>query len=116
MRFGSPLMSLAVSGDNKKLVVGFVDAALMVRTRKSDGEGSLGLGAGVGNAAAVKQQGRFYKGKKIVEKSQEIILIIIIIIVTMTMMMMIIVKVMIIIVMMIMIIIICLLLFASYDS
>ena len=54
-------MSLAVSGDNKKLVVGFVDAALMVRTRKSDAEGSLGVGVG---SSAVKQQGRFYKGEK----------------------------------------------------
>lgn len=54
-------MSLAVSGDNKKLVVGFVDAALMVRTRKADADGSLGVGVGTN---AVKQQGRFYKGEK----------------------------------------------------
>ena len=63
MRFGSPLMSLAVSNDNKKLLVGFVDGSLMVRTRKNDSEGSLGLGVGVGGIAG-KQQGRFYKGKE----------------------------------------------------
>ena len=36
MRFGSPLMTLAVSADNKKLLVGFVDGSLMARTRKPD--------------------------------------------------------------------------------
>lgn len=59
MRFGSPLMSLAVSSDNKKLVVGYVDGSLMVRTRAKDGAGSLGLGV---IEQSTKQLGRFYKG------------------------------------------------------
>ena len=60
MRFGSPLMSLAVSADNKKMVIGYVDGSLMVRARKPDAEGSLGLGPS--SSTTTKQQGRFYKG------------------------------------------------------
>jgi U3 small nucleolar RNA-associated protein 15 len=62
MRFGSPLMSLAVSADNKKLLVGFVDGSLMARTRRADAGGSLGLGTSSSSSAAAKQQSRFYKG------------------------------------------------------
>jgi hypothetical protein len=63
MRFGSPLMSLAVSADNKKMVIGYVDGSLMVRARKPDAEGSLGLGPS--SSTTTKQQGRFYKGKMV---------------------------------------------------
>jgi U3 small nucleolar RNA-associated protein 15 len=59
MRFGSPLMSLAISADNKKLVVGYVDGNLMVRSRPLEADGSLGLGVA---SVCQKQQGRFYKG------------------------------------------------------
>lgn len=66
MRFGSPLMSLAVSSDNKKMVVGYVDGSLMVRARKADAEGSLGLGTSNSSTGkwGNKQQGRFYKGER----------------------------------------------------
>jgi U3 small nucleolar RNA-associated protein 15 len=67
MRFGAPLMALAVSSDNKKLLVGFVDGSLMVRTRRADALGSLGVGLGgpaapSSSSSAAKQQSRFYKG------------------------------------------------------
>jgi U3 small nucleolar RNA-associated protein 15 len=77
MRFSSPLMSLAVSADNKKMIVGFVDGSLMSRTRRLDGAGSLGLtssiGAGVvaGSGAAGRQHARFYKGAGVAAEMTE---------------------------------------------
>jgi U3 small nucleolar RNA-associated protein 15 len=64
MRLGAPLISLAVSAENKKLVIGFVDGNLMSRTRRADGHGSLGVGVQgtVATTAVARQQSRFYKG------------------------------------------------------
>ena len=36
MKFGSPLVSLAISQDNKKLLVGFVNGTLIARNRRTD--------------------------------------------------------------------------------
>ena len=63
MRFGSPLMSLAVSSDNRKMVVGFVDGSLMVRTRNLDGDGAI-LGSSSSGTTKNKRQGKFYKGER----------------------------------------------------
>jgi hypothetical protein len=63
MRFGSPLMSLAVSSDNRKMVVGFVDGSLMVRTRNLEGDGALGSSSS--GAVKNRRQGMFYKGEGI---------------------------------------------------
>jgi hypothetical protein len=62
MRFGAPLVSLAMSADNKKFLVGFVDGGLMVRTRRTDAAGSLGLGGVGSSSSSAKQQSRYYKG------------------------------------------------------
>lgn len=75
MRFGAPLSCVGVSPDNRKLVVGFVDGNLQVRTKHTDGpsgfglgldmsgaaghDGSAGAGAGTGQPSAAS---RFYKG------------------------------------------------------
>jgi U3 small nucleolar RNA-associated protein 15 len=42
MKFGSPLVSLAMPSDNSKLVVGFVNGTVMARTRRTDDAGSGG--------------------------------------------------------------------------
>lgn len=63
MRFGSPLMSLAVSSDNRKMVVGFVDGSLMVRTRNSDSDGAIS-GSSSSGGLKNKRQGKFYKGER----------------------------------------------------
>jgi len=83
MKFGSPSVSVGVSPDNKKLVVGFVDGHLMIRTRKNDlagggggssssssssssGSSSSGSGSGGmevdGGVSTHQQHARFYKG------------------------------------------------------
>ena len=83
MRFSSPLMSLAVSADNNKMIVGFVDGSLMSRTKRHDGTGSLGVGAnsiggglslgsnGMVVGGAGRQQARFYKGAGVAAEMTE---------------------------------------------
>jgi U3 small nucleolar RNA-associated protein 15 len=67
MKFDAPVLSMGISGDNKKLVLGFVNSDLVVRTRSEEATGSLGhaLKGGADGAdedlAATRQQ-RFYKG------------------------------------------------------
>jgi hypothetical protein len=56
-------MSLAVSSDNRKMVVGFVDGSLMVRTRNLEGDGALGSSSS--GAVKNRRQGMFYKGEGI---------------------------------------------------
>ncbi len=82
MKFGSPLVSVAMSQDNKKLVVGFVDGNLMVRTRRPDSFANSS-GAGVGSTVAplaleaaslseshssLLRQNRFHKGAGLVHE------------------------------------------------
>jgi len=74
MKFGAPLSCVGVSPDNRKLVVGFVDGNLLVRTRHTDGPSGSSLGldmssvppGGVSDGAPAAGTGaaasRFYKG------------------------------------------------------
>jgi len=71
MKFGAPLSCVGVSPDNRKLVVGFVDGNLLVRTRHADGGpsgASLGLDTLTGGLLPAGADGvqpaanRFYKG------------------------------------------------------
>lgn len=66
MRFGAPLSCVGLSPDNAKLVVGFVDGSVIVRTRRKDGPSGSGLGLdmseGAAGAAAGGAAGRFYRG------------------------------------------------------
>lgn len=65
MRFGAPLSCVGVSPDNTKLVVGFVDGTVNVRTRRKDGPSGMGLGLDMSDssgAAAAVTAGRFYRG------------------------------------------------------
>jgi len=52
MKMGAPLLSVAISADNKKLAVGFVDGQFQVRSKRAGGAsappGSTGAGAGAG--------------------------------------------------------------------
>jgi U3 small nucleolar RNA-associated protein 15 len=66
MKFGSPLVSLAMPADNKKLVVGFVNGTVMARSRRAE-EGALEVGgAGQGITAGLlaqhAAQQRHFKG------------------------------------------------------
>lgn len=66
MKFGSPLVSIAMPSDNKKLVVGFVNGTVMARTRREDGVLDL-AGTGITSGllaqhAAQQQQNRHFKG------------------------------------------------------
>lgn len=72
MKFGSPLVSMAMPADNKKLVVGFVNGTVMARTRRVE-ESLLELGSGaqyghgitaglLAQHAAQQQQNRHFKG------------------------------------------------------
>lgn len=66
MKLGSPIRSLGISSDNKKLVIGLMNGDLVVRTKKdmSSASGSLGAGSGSAllNTEARVTQGRLYKG------------------------------------------------------
>lgn len=75
MKFGAPLSCVGVSPDNRKLVVGFVDGNLLVRTRHIDGPSGASLGldvtTGLGpsdgsnsssSSSALSTSNRFYKG------------------------------------------------------
>lgn len=66
MKFGAPLSCVGVSPDNKKVVVGFVDGSLIVRTRQNDGPSGAALGLEVNQGetagAANMPSARFYKG------------------------------------------------------
>ena len=61
MKFAHPLLSLGVSSDNKKLVLGFVNSDLEVRTRDETAQGSLGQlrGDSVEEGLSQGQQRRF---------------------------------------------------------
>uniref|UniRef100_A0A7S3HET6 U3 small nucleolar RNA-associated protein 15 C-terminal domain-containing protein n=1 Tax=Spumella elongata TaxID=89044 RepID=A0A7S3HET6_9STRA len=68
MKFGSPLVSMAMPADNKKLVVGFVNGTVMARSRRAE-DSLLDLGTGHGitagllaQHAAQQQQNRHFKG------------------------------------------------------
>lgn len=70
MKFGSPLVSVAMPADNRKLVVGFVSGTVMARTRRQE-EGALdGLPAGHGITAGLlaqhAAQQRHFKGAGLV--------------------------------------------------
>lgn len=53
-----------MSSDNRKMVVGFVDGSLMVRTRNLEGDGALGSSSS--GAVKNRRQGMFYKGEGLV--------------------------------------------------
>ncbi len=75
IKYGSPLLSLAVSGDKKKLVVGYVDGRLETRTRQVapaedeserdrsilEGVSSSAVAAGGSSGSSSLRQGKFYK-------------------------------------------------------
>jgi U3 small nucleolar RNA-associated protein 15 len=66
MKFGSPIRSMGLSSDNKKLVIGLMNGDLVVRTKKdmSSASGSLGVDSGSAllNTEARSKQVRLYKG------------------------------------------------------
>lgn len=81
MKFGSPLVSVSMSQDNKKLVVGFVDGNLMVRTRRPEpAHHAAGLMSSVAPLAleasaalseghsTLLRQNRFHKGAGLVHE------------------------------------------------
>ncbi len=78
MKFGSPLVSVAMSPDNKKLVLGFVDGNLMVRTRRPE-SAAAGANSSVAplaleaaalseNHSSLLRQSRFHKGAGLVHE------------------------------------------------
>jgi U3 small nucleolar RNA-associated protein 15 len=65
MKFGSPITAIGLSPDNEKLLVGFVDGALIARNKKSTASGPP---SGDSNQSSSQsqivpsEQNRFYKG------------------------------------------------------
>ncbi|KAJ1411209.1 WD40-repeat-containing domain protein [Ochromonadaceae sp. CCMP2298] len=90
MKLGAPLTSLAMCGQNRKMVVGFVNGTVMARTRRPEAKGSLNMNLSLSSAdahtnvgpasiggtgitaglleqhAAQLQQNRFFKGAGLV--------------------------------------------------
>ncbi|CAE7460470.1 UTP15 [Symbiodinium microadriaticum] len=62
MKFDQPVLSLGLASDNRKLVVGFVNSDLEVRTRGEDSVGSLGLSREDDAQEGSSRQQRFFKG------------------------------------------------------
>jgi U3 small nucleolar RNA-associated protein 15 len=66
MKFGSPILSLGLSSDNKKLVIGMMNGDIIIKTKKdmSSAAGSLGAesGSSLLNTDARAKQNRLYKG------------------------------------------------------
>lgn len=75
MHYGAPLVSMGISADNKKLVVGYADGTLSIKTRKDGSTGSLGLEeddkissnskgsfTSHDDPTSMSRQERFYKG------------------------------------------------------
>ena len=86
MKFESPLSSIAMSNNNNKMIIGFVDGNLMVRTRKTDS--SVVVDNNINDVPSEinnNNQLRFYKGaglaQVVVEDGGKNIIIIFVIII-----------------------------------
>ena len=74
MKLGSPIRSMGLSSDNKKLVIGLMNGDLVVRTKKdmSSASGSLGVesGSSLLNTEARSKQVRLYKVSQYSQRGQ----------------------------------------------
>jgi len=62
MKFGSPIRSMALSSDNKKLVVGLLNGDLVIRSKKDMSSAAGSLGNVTSLSSDNTQQVRLYKG------------------------------------------------------
>jgi U3 small nucleolar RNA-associated protein 15 len=71
MKFGSPISSIGLSPDSKKLLVGFVDGSLFARTKKSDALSAPGTVVAGSASASAAAHTRFYKGAGLAAEQTE---------------------------------------------